>query len=109
MKPSLPGKQPGEILLVVRHRLPSLNRLFAMNPWQRLAEKRKTQVAFHAALCESQAIESDYSTLITLREARSIFWIAVNMLNSSGTTGHRTSRSKSGRKRSATRRTRGRK
>jgi hypothetical protein len=32
--------------LVVRHPVPSVNRLFAMNPWQRRREKQATQAAF---------------------------------------------------------------
>jgi hypothetical protein len=43
-------KNTQPIKLVVRHAVPSLNRLFAMNPWQRLAEKRATQYAFMYAL-----------------------------------------------------------
>lgn len=50
MKPSLPDGLPGEIRLTVRHNVPSLNRLFAMNPWQRKKEKEKTQAAFMSAL-----------------------------------------------------------
>ncbi len=37
------------IRLVVRHCVPSLNRLFAMNPWQRRREKLATQAAFASA------------------------------------------------------------
>lgn len=50
MKPSLPDGLPREIRLTVRHKVPSLNRLFAMNPWQRKKEKEKTQTAFMSAL-----------------------------------------------------------
>jgi len=84
--------------LVIRHPVPSLNRLFAMNHWARQKEKQKTQQWFYSALCESQVTEDDYSTLITLREAASIFLIAVNMHNSSRTTGRKTSPSKSAKK-----------
>jgi len=36
--------------LVVFHRVPSLNRLFAMNPWERREEKVRTQNAFMSSL-----------------------------------------------------------
>lgn len=83
------------IKLAVHHPVPSLNKLFAMNPWARKREKVKTQKAFHAAMLESSAIEGDYSTLIILREAASIFWIAVHSAGLSATTTRRRSRSKS--------------
>lgn len=79
------------IKLVLKHPVPSLNKLFAMNPWQRKKEKQKTQVAFHGALLRSQATEDDYLTLITLREAASIFWIAVNTASSYRTIAKKTS------------------
>jgi hypothetical protein len=41
------------IKLVVQHPVPSLNRLFAMNPWQRRREKIATQAAFASALSAS--------------------------------------------------------
>ena len=41
------------IRLVVRHPVPSLNRLFAMSPWRRHREKLATQGAFASALSAS--------------------------------------------------------
>lgn len=37
-------------VLTVKHRVPSLNRLFAMNHWQRHREKKETQLAVQCAL-----------------------------------------------------------
>ena len=45
--------------LVVRHSVPSLNRLFAMNPWQRRREKRAAQGAFASALSASELTSYD--------------------------------------------------
>lgn len=64
--------------LVVRHPVPSLNRLFAMNPWQRRREKQLTQNAFAYALRDSGA---DYSILTTF--AQNTLLIASNMPDSS--------------------------
>lgn len=88
------------VKLVVYHPVPSLNKLFAMNPWQRRKEKKTTQCAFRDALSASQATEGDYLTLITLREAASIFSIAVNIHSLSTTTGPKTSSSKCVRRKS---------
>lgn len=41
------------IKFVVRHPVPSLNKLFAMNPWRRRREKKSTQTAFAYALRDS--------------------------------------------------------
>lgn len=50
---------PPWIELRVKHKVPSLNQLLAMNPWQRRKEKQKTQAAVLSAL---KAAESDLST-----------------------------------------------
>lgn len=41
---------PPWIELRVKHKVPSLNQLFAMNPWQRRKEKQRTQAAVLSAL-----------------------------------------------------------
>jgi hypothetical protein len=80
------------IRLVVRHPVPSLNRLFAMNPWQRRREKLATQGAFASALSASGL---DCATLTTF--ARNTSLIASGMRGSSETTRRSSSRSKSAR------------
>lgn len=77
------------IKLIVRHKVPSLNRLFAMNPWTRKKEKEQTQAAFMSAL---QASGADSSTLTTF--ARSISLIAAGMSGGSKMIGKKISRSK---------------
>lgn len=51
-----------KIVLFVRHHTPSLNKLFAMNPWQRKREKEETQRAFVSAL---RAADVGSATLTT--------------------------------------------
>ena len=77
--------------LVVRHPVPSLNRLFAMNPWQRRREKLATQGAFASALSAS-GLDSAIQTTF----ARNILSIASATRGSSPTTHRSASRSKSG-------------
>lgn len=67
--------------IVVRHPVPSLNRLFAMTPFDRQREKKKTQAAFLFAL---EAIGADSSTLTTF--ARNTSLIASGMRGLSETT-----------------------
>lgn len=64
--------------LSVLHPVPSLNALFAMNPWQRRKEKLATQRAFMSAL---QASGVDSLTLTTF--VRSTLLIASGMPASS--------------------------
>ncbi len=45
----------GKFVLVLKHPVPSLNRLFAMHPFERLKEKKQTQRAFLSALEASGA------------------------------------------------------
>src|ERR1044072_1644861 len=45
-----PSQQSMKFILEVHHPVPSLNKLFAMNPWQRKKEKVATQDAFLSAL-----------------------------------------------------------
>ena len=78
--------------LVVRHPVPSLNRLFAMNPWQRRREKRATQGAFASALSAS-GLDSAIQTTF----ARNTSSIASATRGSSPTTGPTASRLKCGR------------
>ena len=77
------------IRLVVRHPVPSLNRLFAMNPWQRRREKLATQAAFASALSAS-ALGSAIQTTF----ARNTSLIASATRDSSPTTRRSASRSK---------------
>ena len=78
--------------LVVRHPVPSLNRLFAMNPWQRRREKRATQGAFASALSAS-GLDSAIRTTF----ARNTSLIASATPGSSRTIRWSASRSKSAR------------
>ena len=80
------------IRLVVRHPVPSLNRLFAMNPWQRRREKLATQSAFASALSASALASAIQTTF-----ARNTSLIACATRASSGMTRRNSSRSKSGR------------
>ena len=77
------------IKLVVRHPVPSLNRLFAMNPWQRRREKLATQAAFASALSAS-ALDSAIQTTF----ARNTSLIASATRDSSRMTRRSLSRSK---------------
>ena len=77
--------------LVVRHPVPSLNRLFAMNPWQRRREKRATQGAFASALSAS-GLDSAIQTTF----ARNTSLIAFATRGSSPTTRRTASRLKCG-------------
>ena len=77
------------IRLVVRHPVPSLNRLFAMNPWQRRREKLATQSAFASALSAS-GLDSAIQTTF----ARNTSLIASATRDSSRTTRRIASRSK---------------
>jgi hypothetical protein len=54
-----------EMKLVVYHPVPSLNKLFGMNHWQRQKEKKATQAAFRSALL---ALGDGYSIKTTLWE-----------------------------------------
>jgi len=80
------------IRLVVRHPVPSLNRLFAMNPWQRRREKLATQGAFASALSAS-GLDSAIRTTF----ARNTSLIASATRDSSRTTRLSSSPSKSAR------------
>lgn len=85
------NKTENGLKLVVRHPVPSLNRLFAMNPWQRRREKLATQSAFASALSVTgigSAIQTTY--------ARNISLIASATRGSSRTTRRNASRLKSG-------------
>ena len=75
------------IKLVVRHRVPSLNVLFAMSHWQRTKEKKATQAAFRSAL---RAIEGGLSTPIIWRAGVNTSLIVADTQNSSPTTGSKT-------------------
>ncbi len=77
-------------VLIVRYPVPSLNRLFAMNPWQRKKEKVATQNAFMSAL---SAIENGSATRIIFAE--SILSIASATRKSSRMTGQKILRLKS--------------
>jgi hypothetical protein len=77
------------IRLVVWRLVPSLNRLFAMNPWQRRREKLATQAAFASALSAS-ALDSAIQTTF----ARNTSLIASATRASSRTTRRSASRSK---------------
>lgn len=50
---------PPNLLLVIRHPVPSLNALFGMQHWQRVKEKKATQAAFLSAL---RALDAELST-----------------------------------------------
>lgn len=76
--------------IVVRHPVPSLNRLFAMDPWQRRREKIATQCAFASALSASGA-----AFAIQITFARNTSWIAFVTPASSPTTRRSLSHSKS--------------
>ena len=78
------------IRLVVRHPVPSLNRLFAMNPWQRRREKLATQGAFASALSAS-----GLDSVIQTTFARNTSLIASATRDSSRTTRQTASRSRS--------------
>ena len=80
------------IRVVVRYPVPSLNRLFAMHPWQRRREKLATQAAFASAL---SATGLGSATLTTF--ARNTSLIASATPGSSRTTPPTASLSKSGR------------
>ena len=45
-----PPEGPPLITLIVKHKVPSLNQLFAMNPWQRKKERYRSQCAVMSAL-----------------------------------------------------------
>jgi hypothetical protein len=77
--------------LVVRHPVPSLNRLFAMNPWQRRREKLATQSAFASALSAS-----GFDPAIRTTFVQNISLIASATRDSSRTTRRTALRSKSG-------------
>ena len=79
------------IRLVVRHPVPSLNRLFAMNPWQRRREKLATQAAFAFALSASGLASAIQTTF-----ARNTSLTACATRASSRTTRRNASRSKCG-------------
>jgi hypothetical protein len=78
------------IKLVVRHPVPSLNKLFAMNPWQRRREKRDTQIEFVSVLLAS---ELGSATLTTF--AQNTSWTALGTRALSGMIDRKTSSSKS--------------
>src|SRR6266446_10128875 len=50
--------RPDSLRLIVRHKVPSLNVLFSMNPWQRRKEKIATQHALLSALKVSAGASS---------------------------------------------------
>src|SRR5689334_16104469 len=77
------------IKLVVYHPVPSLNRLFNMNRWQRQKEKRITQAALLLALCPT---EQGFSTQTTF--VQSILSTAYGTLDSYMMTEHKTLTSK---------------
>ena len=80
------------IKIVVRHPVPSLNRLFAMNPWQRRREKLATQAAFASALSASGLDSATQTTF-----ARNTSLIASATRDSSRMTRRSSSRSRSAR------------
>jgi len=71
---------PFQFTLVIRHPVPSLNRLFSMTHWSRQREKRKTQAALLSALSPTAAdfltrttfvqniLSTGYDTLLCFRK-----------------------------------------
>lgn len=88
--------------LVVKYKVPSLNRLFAMNHWQRAKERRKAHVALMYAL-----MRTGHGSSILTTSARNRLLMGYGTLVSYLATGHKTSNSRS-HKRSVTSRTSGR-
>lgn len=81
-----PAPAPSDVIkLVVRHPVPSLNRLFSMTPWDRHREKKATQAAFMFAL---SAFGNNSLTLTTFVRNSSLTVSA--MLDSYETTEHKT-------------------
>lgn len=78
------------IKLVVRHRVPSLNELFRMNPWQRRKEKQETQSAMLSAY---GAFDHDFATRTIF--AQNTLSTACDTLARFLTTAHKTSHSQS--------------
>lgn len=69
--------------LIVRHPVPSLNKLFAMNHWQRHKERNQTQLALLSAL---QVSAKDLSIQTTLLEGQNTLLMACDTLASYLTT-----------------------
>jgi hypothetical protein len=78
------------VKLTIKHPVPSLNKLFSMNPWQRKREKEQTQRAFMSAL---QASGAGLLTRITF--ARNTSLIAAGIAAGYPTIQRRKSHSKS--------------
>lgn len=89
----------GEIKLTIRRKVPSLNILFKMNPWERSAEKKEMQAALLEAiarardesLSQSHATSQGHSTQTTW--PASTLSTAYDMLACWLTTDHKTSTS----------------
>lgn len=83
------------IKIVVLHPVPSLNKLFAMNHWQRSRERKATRAAFMSAL---RATAKDSLTQITSLEDANTSLTACAMQGLSKTTDRKTFRLKCGKK-----------
>ena len=89
---------PETILLVLKYRVPSLNRLFSMNHWQRRKEKQQAQLATLSAL---KAAAADSSTPII--SVGSKLWTAYDTLASYMATARTKSTTKSAKSKSRSR------
>lgn len=88
------------IKIVVRYQVPSLNTLFAMNPWQRRRERMNCHRILLLELHESYTFQlrrtgRDQLTPTISQEAANIWWTAYDTLRSYMETARRTSRLKS--------------
>jgi len=85
-----------KLIIDVEHAVPSLNKMFGMNHWQRRREKKDTQDAFQSSL---RLIEDGCSTKTTY--ASNTSWTVSDMLGLFRMTIHKQSTSRSAKSKSA--------